>query len=143
MTTHVLLIDDDSAVTELLDLLLRSHGFEVTAVNRAKEGVEIVRQKNPDILILDLMMPEMDGWAACRAIRAFSTIPIIILSALNDPSLVARALDQGADDYLTKPTSSSVMIAHINKLVRRTGSLKLSARNDGALRSGTQPLPSS
>jgi DNA-binding response OmpR family regulator len=143
MTIHVLVIDDDKGVTELLDLLLRSHGFEVTPVNRAREGVEIIKEKNPDIVILDLMMPEMDGWEACKAIRAFSTIPIIILSALNDPALVARALDLGADDYLTKPSPSNVMIAHINRLVRRTGSLNPAAQNPASLVSGTQPLASS
>lgn len=137
MTTHVLVIDDDNGVTELLTLLLRSHGFDVTAVNCAPEGVDAVREKCPDVVILDLMMPDMDGWAACKAIRAFSTIPIIILSALNDPSLVVRALDQGADDYLTKPTSSGVMVAHINKLIRRTGSLKLTTQHTGPLLSGT------
>jgi DNA-binding response OmpR family regulator len=143
MTIHVLVIDDDKGVTELLDLLLRSHGFEVTPVNRAREGVELIKEKNPDIVILDLMMPEMDGWEACKAIRAFSTIPIIILSALNDPALVARALDLGADDYLTKPSPSNVMIAHINRLVRRTGSLNPAAQNPASLVSGTQPLASS
>jgi DNA-binding response OmpR family regulator len=143
MTTHVLVIDDDKAVTDLLGLLLKSHGFEVTTVNGAREGVEIVRAMCPDILILDLTMPEMDGWTACRAIRSFSNVPIIILSALNDPTLVARALDLGADDFLTKPTSSGVMIAHINKLVRRTGSLSVSRSKTGSLLSGTQPLPSS
>ena len=143
MTSHVLVIDDDFAVTELLDLLLKSHGFRVSTCNRAVEGLEIVREQKPDILILDLMMPEMDGWEACRAIRAFSNIPIMILSALNDPDLVARALDLGADDYLTKPTSAGVMIAHINKLVRRTGGLRLPANVTGPLLPGTQPLPSS
>jgi DNA-binding response OmpR family regulator len=143
MAIHILVIDDDTAVTELLDLLLSSHGFKVTPVNRARQGVEIIREKNPDIVILDLMMPEMDGWEACQAIRAFSTIPIIILSALNDPALVAKALDLGADDYLTKPTPSNVMIAHINRLVKRTGSLNPSAQNPSSLLPGKQPLVSS
>jgi DNA-binding response OmpR family regulator len=135
--THVLVIDDDRAVTELLDLLLSSHGFKVSTVNRAREGVDLIRRANPDIVILDLMMPEMDGWAACREIRTFSNIPIIILSALNDPALVARALDLGADDYLTKPTPSNVMVAHINKFVRRTGSLSPTPQSSAAVLPGT------
>lgn len=142
MPTHVLVIDDDTAVTELLHLLLTTQGFDVTAVNHAPDGVEIIREKKPDILILDLMMPAMDGWEACRAIRAFSNIPIIILSALNDPSMVAKVLDLGADDFLTKPTPSNVMIAHINRLVHRTGSLNRSAQDPAPLLRGTQPLTS-
>ncbi|HEY2981386.1 MAG TPA: response regulator [Anaerolineales bacterium] len=142
MPIHILVIDDDPAVTELLVLLLKAHGFEASAVNRATEGVELIRTNKPELVILDLMMPEMDGWEACRVIRSFSNIPIVILSALNDPSMVAKVLDLGADDFLTKPTSSAVMIAHINKLVRRTGRLR-PADAAPPLLSGTQPLPSS
>jgi DNA-binding response OmpR family regulator len=143
MPTHVLVIDDDPAVTELLTLLLKTTGFDVSAVNRAEEGVQLLRDQNPDLLLLDLMMPGMDGWETCRAVRAFSNVPIIILSALNDPALVARALDLGADDYLTKPAPSTVLVAHIHKLVRRTGSLKLPAQNPPGMVPGTQAVPSS
>lgn len=143
MPTHVLVIDDDPAVTELLTLLLKTTGFDVSAVNRAEDGVQLLRDQHPDLLLLDLMMPGMDGWETCRAVRAFSNVPIIILSALNDPDLVARALDLGADDYLTKPAPSTVLVAHINKLVRRTGSLKLPAQNAPGMLPGTQAIPSS
>jgi two-component system response regulator MtrA len=120
MPIKLLVIDDDIAVTDLLTLLLRSHGYDVMAVNSGEEGVIVLREKNPDLIVLDLMMPDMDGWSVCKAVRAFSTVPIIILSALNDPAMIASILDAGADDYLTKPTPSSVLVAHVNKLVRRT-----------------------
>jgi DNA-binding response OmpR family regulator len=68
------------------------------------------------------MMPEMDGWEVCKAVRDFSDVPIIVLSALNDPSMVASVLDAGADDYLTKPTPSRVLVAHIKRLVDRKNS---------------------
>ena len=142
MPKHILVIDDDPAVTELMVLLLNSHGFETSAVNQAREGVELIRANKPDLLILDLMMPEMDGWEVCRVVRSFSNIPMVVLSALNDPSMIAEVLDLGADDFLTKPTSAAVMIAHINKLVRRTGRLR-SADAAPSLLSGTHPLPSS
>jgi two-component system response regulator ResD len=75
---------------------------------------------SPDVIILDLMMPGMDGWQVCSQIRTFSSVPILILSALHSPGLVASALDAGADDYLVKPVPSGVLIAHLNKLTRRT-----------------------
>lgn len=126
MTINILAIDDDPAVTELLTLLLKSLNYEVIPANSGARGVELAREKNPDLVVLDLMMPEMDGWQVCKTMRTFTNAPIIILSALNDPAVIASILDAGADDYLTKPISSSVLAAHINKLVRRTtGGLKI------------------
>jgi two-component system KDP operon response regulator KdpE len=121
MPTKILVIDDDSAVTDLLSLLLRSQGFEVTATNSSTDGLNLVREGQPDLVVLDLMMPEIDGWEICKAVREFSDVPIIVLSALNDPSMIASVLDSGADDYLTKPTPSRVLVAHINRLIDRTG----------------------
>jgi two-component system KDP operon response regulator KdpE len=123
MTIKILVIDDDAAVTDLLSLLLKSQGFDVTSTNSSTDGLNLIRDAQPDMVVLDLMMPEMDGWEVCRAVRSFSQVPIIILSALNDPSMIASVLDAGADDYLTKPTPSRVLVAHINRLVHRTGSL--------------------
>ena len=91
---------------------------------------------------MDLMLPEMDGWAVCREVRSFSNVPILILSALNDPATVASILDAGADDYLTKPTVSAVLVAHINKLARRsgTGSLSPGRQQQPNMLPGTSPL---
>jgi DNA-binding response OmpR family regulator len=139
MTVKLLVIDDDSAVTDLLSLLLKSNGFEVAATNNSAEGLTLIRDFSPDVVILDLMMPEMDGWQICKAAREFSQVPIIILSALNDPSMIASVLDAGADDYLTKPTPSRVLIAHINRLINRSGSVNSSASIDPF----TRPLPAS
>lgn len=127
MSIKILVIDDDSAVTDLLSLLLRSQGFEVSATVNSTEGLSMIRENSPDIVVLDLMMPEMDGWQICKAVREFSQVPIIILSALNDPSMIASVLDAGADDYLTKPTPSRVLIAHINRLVNRSNSVNSNA----------------
>lgn len=124
MPTKILVIDDDAAVTDLLSLLLKSQGFEVTATNNSSEGLTMIREKQPDLVVLDLMMPEIDGWEVCKSVRSFSQVPIIILSALNEPSMIASVLDAGADDYLTKPTPSRVLVAHINRLVNRSASTK-------------------
>jgi two-component system KDP operon response regulator KdpE len=116
----ILVIDDDPAMTDLLKLLLEPASAQVVTANSGPEGVRMVRIENPDLIILDLMMPDMNGWQVCKTVREFSKVPILILSALDSPGLVAAALDTGADDYLIKPVPSSVLVAHINKLVRRT-----------------------
>ena len=120
MTLKVLAIDDDPAMTELLTLLLKTHGFNVLTANTGEDGVAITRKDSPDVIILDLMMPGMDGWQVCNQIRTFSSVPILVFSALDNPGMVASALDAGADDYLVKPVPSGVLIAHLNKLTRRT-----------------------
>ncbi len=120
MTINVLAIDDDPAMTELLTLLLRTHGFNIQTANTGEEGVKLTRKESPDVIILDLMMPGMDGWQVCKQIRSFSTVPIVVFSALDSPGIVASALDAGADDYLVKPVPSGVLISHLNTLTRRT-----------------------
>ncbi len=123
MPIKVLAIDDDSAITELLSMLLRTHGYEVLTANSGEEGIQLLQEKSADVIVLDLMMPGMDGWQVCKQVRTFSNVPIIILSALDDPAMIASALDAGADDYLVKPISSNILVAHLNRLIRRTGSL--------------------
>jgi DNA-binding response OmpR family regulator len=115
----IIVIDDDPAMTELLQLLLQSTSSEIYTANSGPVGIELIRQNLPDVVILDLMMPDMDGWQVCKQIREFCNVPILVLSALNNPGIVAQALDAGADDYLIKPVASGVLIAHINKLLRR------------------------
>lgn len=119
MPLKILTIDDDPAMTDLIGLLLRSYGLEVIVANDGELGLELVHTQNPDLIMLDLTMPGVDGWQICKAIRADSKVPIIILSALDDPAVISTALDAGADDYMVKPVPSSVLIAHINNLTRR------------------------
>lgn len=140
--TKIIVIDDDTAVTDLLSVLLSSHGFDVRVTNNSTEGMGMIRDEEFDLVILDLMMPEMDGWEICKEVRSFSQVPIIVLSALNDPSMVASVLDAGADDYLTKPTPSRILVAHINRLTRRNGTGSLSANTD-VLTTPPKPLTAS
>jgi two-component system KDP operon response regulator KdpE len=116
----ILVIDDDEGMTELLSLLLSPVPYEVIIANSGSEGIELIKKYSPDVIILDLMMPEMNGWITCKQIREFSDVPILILSAMDVPGIVAQALDVGADDYLVKPVSSGTLIAHLNKLVWRS-----------------------
>ena len=116
----ILVIDDDPAMTELLMLLLQSSTATVYTANSGSEGITASQRYQPDVIILDLMMPEIDGWKVCQSIRQTSKVPILILSALDSPGLVAKALDAGADDYLIKPVPSGELVARLNILMRRT-----------------------
>jgi len=141
MPTKVLVVDDDTAITELLSLLLKSHGFEIVTANTGADGIRLAREENPGVVILDLMMPEKDGWEVCRALRNFSNVPVLMLSAINDPQKIASILDGGADDFLVKPVPSSVLVAHLRKLVRRTGGLEGEPESTPpVIQAGTQPL---
>lgn len=119
MQTKVLVIDDDKEMTDMLKVILEPNTFDVVAANNSVVGIDLVRQVKPEVVVLDLLMPDMDGWQVCKEIRKFSQVPILVLSAISKPGMVARALDEGADDYLLKPMPSSMLIAHIKKLARR------------------------
>ncbi len=120
MNPLVLTIDDDPAITDLLSVLLSATGFDVMVANSGTDGLRLIKEQAPRLVVLDLMMPDMDGWQVCKAVRGFSSVPILVLSALDEPSIVASVLDLGADDFLVKPVPSSVLVAHLNKLARRT-----------------------
>lgn len=115
----ILVIDDDEGMTELLSMVLSPESSQVITANTGPKGIEMAKAQSPDLIILDLMMPEMNGWSICQQIRKFSDVPILILSAIDSPGLVAKALDVGADDYLVKPVSSSTLLARLNQLSRR------------------------
>jgi DNA-binding response OmpR family regulator len=144
MTTKILVIDDDLAITELMSMLLKTHGFEVLTANSGAEGIKLVKEKSPNVVVLDLMMPDLDGWQVSKALRTFSNVPILILSAINDPAMVASVLDAGADDFLVKPVPSSVLVANIRKMVRQTGILdRVNINKTGNLSLEKQPAYSS
>jgi DNA-binding response OmpR family regulator len=125
--TTVLVIDDDDAMTDLVKMVLEAKDFNVTTANSGAEGIRLAHQNDPDIILLDLIMPEMDGWQVCKKIREFSHTPILVLSVVDNPGIAARALDEGADEYLIKPVSSSTLIARINTLIRRARAEKEAA----------------
>jgi DNA-binding response OmpR family regulator len=119
----ILVIDDDSALTDLIKVILQPTEARVILANSGVQGLQKLEEVNPDMVLLDLMMPDLDGWQVCQAIRRSSRVPIMILSVLDNPGLIARALDMGADDYLVKPVKSATLIAHINNLTRRSPEL--------------------
>lgn len=117
--TKVLIIDDDIAMCETLKLVLEPHAFSVFEARSGEQGIEICKQVSPDVIILDLLMPGMDGWQVTRTIRSFSEVPILVLSAVSSPEMVAKALDDGVDEYLIKPVPANVLVAHLKRLSRR------------------------
>lgn len=117
--TNILVIDDDIALTETLKMILAPKEYNIIVANNGIEGVDKARRFNPDVIVLDLFMPGMDGWQVCQEIRKFSFSPILVLSAMSKPGYVVQALNEGADDYLIKPVPSSVLVAHLNNLIRR------------------------
>jgi len=122
---RILIIDDDPASTELLRILLNTIPAEVCSTNLPAEGIEIARKIHPELILLDLWMPEMDGKEVCKAIRKTSNVPIIVLSALDSPEVIADVLNCGADDYLVKPISQGILHAYVKKFTRfnKTGPL--------------------
>ncbi len=140
MNPLVLIIDDDPAITDMLSVLLKANGFETALSNTGTEGLRMIREHSPRVVIVDLMMPDLDGWQLAKAAREFTSVPILVLSALDEPSIVASVLDQGADDVLVKPVSCAVLLAHLNKLVRRTQTLNRFPHDRAHWRPSTSPL---
>ncbi|MFF9914963.1 two-component system response regulator CseB [Streptomyces sp. NPDC013457] len=119
--THVLFVEDDDVIREATQLALERDGFVVTAMPDGLSGLEAFRADRPDIALLDVMLPGMDGVSLCRRIRDESTVPVIMLSARADSIDVVLGLEAGADDYVTKPFDGSVLVARIRAVLRRFG----------------------
>ncbi|NEA43177.1 two-component system response regulator CseB [Streptomyces sp. SID11385] len=118
---RVLFVEDDDVIREATQLALERVGFRVTAVADGLQGLECFRAGAPDIALLDVMVPRMDGVSLCRRIRDESTVPVIMLSARADSIDVVLGLEAGADDYVTKPFDVSVLVARLRAVMRRFG----------------------
>ncbi|MBC3193741.1 response regulator transcription factor [Pseudonocardia sp. C8] len=119
MKSRVLVVDDDPALAEMLTIVLRGEGFETTVVSDGTRALPAVRDTQPDVVLLDLMLPGMNGIDVCRAIRAESGIPIVMLTAKSDTVDVVLGLESGADDYVVKPFKPKELVARIRARVRR------------------------
>jgi DNA-binding response OmpR family regulator len=115
----ILIVEDDRKTASLVALYLEKEGFETVIAEDGLAAVEIVRQQQPDFVILDLMLPKMDGWEVCRAIRRTSDMPIIMLTAREDEVDRISGLTLGADDYVTKPFSPRELVARVKAIMRR------------------------
>jgi two-component system response regulator ResD len=120
MPKKVLVIEDDTHIAELLRLYLEKEGFEVTIADNGGKGVSEFERVIPDLVLLDIMLPVMDGWAVCREIRSVSKVPIIMLTAKGETFDKVSGLEMGADDYIVKPFEVKELIARIHAVMRRT-----------------------
>jgi len=120
MRQHIVVVDDDDKITSLLRRSLAFDGYEVTTASNGIEGLKVLLGKEPDMLILDVMMPQVDGWEVCRRVReSGSTVPILMLTAKDDIDDRVKGLDLGADDYLVKPFALEELLARVRALLRR------------------------
>ena len=117
----ILIVDDDRNICELLRLYIEKEGFETAIANDGKAAVRMFDAVNPDLILLDIMLPELDGWQVCREIRKKSQCPIIMLTAKGEVFDKVLGLELGADDYVVKPFETKEVIARINAVLRRMG----------------------
>ncbi|WP_413104635.1 two-component system response regulator CseB [Streptomyces sp. Inha503] len=116
---HLLLVEDDEVIRNTVRMALERYGFTVSTAGDGLTGLEIFRERQPDLLLLDVMLPELDGIGLCRRVREFSLAPILMMSARGDSLDVVSGLEAGADDYVVKPCESAVLVARIRSLLRR------------------------
>ncbi len=116
---QIMIVDDDKNIAQLIRLYLEKEGFSVLSFERGDEALEAFKRNPPALMLLDIMLPGMDGWQVCRAVRQISSIPIIMLSAKNETFDKVLGLELGADDYMTKPFDSKELIARVKAVLRR------------------------
>jgi two-component system response regulator MtrA len=119
--TLIMVVDDDQDLAEMLGIVLTGDGYQVDLVNRGDEVMSGFAMQNPDLVLLDVMLPGLDGVEVCRLIRTVSMVPIVMLTAKGDTQDVVAGLEAGADDYMVKPFNSSELLARLKVRLRRTG----------------------
>lgn len=117
---RVLIVDDEPDTVFLMKTILRQAGFDVSGAYSSREALQKTAANRPDLILLDLMMPEVDGWTAFEQLRQITGAPVMIVSALSGKEMVVRGLEIGADDYMTKPFSSIEMVARVKNILRRS-----------------------
>jgi DNA-binding response OmpR family regulator len=123
MAISVLIVEDDRNIAELLQMYLEKEGYSVTTAFDGGQGLAKFHSANPNLVLLDVMMPVMDGWAVCKAIRAESQVPIIMLTAKGETEDKVTGLKSGADDYITKPFEMREVLARIEAVLRRSSGI--------------------
>src|SRR4030042_1919072 len=118
--SHIFIVDDEPNIIELATLYLERDGFKVEGVGTGKDALTRLESSNPDLIILDLMLPDIDGFEVCRQIRTRSNIPILMLTARKEDVDKIVGLELGADDYLTKPFNPRELVARVKAILRRS-----------------------
>jgi DNA-binding response OmpR family regulator len=138
MTTRILVVDDEPRYVRLMEANILAEGYDVIKAYDGQSAVELVAEKQPDLVLLDVMMPGLNGFAACERIRVFSNVPIIMVTAKGEEQDRVRGLDVGADDYIVKPFSATELLARVRAVLRRaqvsSNSFQQAVFNHGNLR---------
>ncbi|HVU10780.1 MAG TPA: response regulator transcription factor [Phototrophicaceae bacterium] len=121
MSDTILIVDDEQHIIDLAKLYLEQEGYKVSSATDGKTALQKILHEKPNLVVLDLMLPELDGWEVCRRVRAESDVPIIMLTARSDDIDRIVGLELGADDYLTKPFNPRELVARVRAILRRTG----------------------
>lgn len=121
--TRILLVDDEFMMLDLIQLYLEPYGFDCLRADSGEVALQLANRHAPDLIILDIMMPGMDGWTVCREVRKNSNVPILMLTAMGETADVVKGLETGADDYMAKPFEEDELIARIQALLRRSGKM--------------------
>ncbi|MGD9892497.1 MAG: response regulator transcription factor [Dehalococcoidia bacterium] len=124
---RVLVVDDEPQILRSLRLILQGHGYDAVIADTGEAALDEIGRRMPDVLLLDLMLPGIDGLEVCRRVRERSSVPIIVLSARGEESMKVQALDLGADDYLTKPFGAEELLARIRVALRHTAGMREAA----------------
>jgi DNA-binding response OmpR family regulator len=127
--TRILAVDDEPLYQHLLKVNLEKEGYEVMTANNGEEALDMVSSRHPDLVVMDIMMPKLDGITASERIRQFSNVPIIILTARGEEQDRVRGLNIGADDYMVKPFSATELIARVRAVLRRTSNAEQATQN--------------
>jgi DNA-binding response OmpR family regulator len=137
MGEKILVVDDEETTVQLIAILLERRGYEVIKSYRADEGLRKAYSSQPDLVLLDIMMPDMDGWEVCKRLREMSDVPIIFLTARGEVRDVVRGLEMGADDYIIKPYDNDELVARVRAHLRRSPRPSMSEElvfNNGSFR---------
>jgi two-component system, OmpR family, alkaline phosphatase synthesis response regulator PhoP len=121
MFQTILIVDDDTNIIELSQMYIEQEGYTVVSANDGQTALDMIAADEPTLIVLDLMLPEVDGWEVCKRVRATSNVPIIMVTARSDDIDKIVGLELGADDYLTKPFNPRELVARIRAILRRTG----------------------
>lgn len=127
MNETILIVDDDQAIANLIEIYLLNEGYEVIKAYSGREALDLMKRKDPRLVILDIMMPGLDGLEVCRQIRADQTVPILMLSAKTEDMDKIMGLMSGADDYMAKPFNPLELLARVRSLIRRAYGLNVKA----------------
>jgi DNA-binding response OmpR family regulator len=120
MSEKILVIDDEETTVQLIAILLERRNYEVVKAYSAEEGLRLAYRHQPDLVLLDIMMPDMDGWEVCKRMREMSDVPIIFLTARDETPDIVRGLEMGADDYVLKPYNNEELVARVRAHLRRS-----------------------